>query len=79
MLHVPAHGGDGGRIVQAVPVDAVERENVVRIPENDAAPAQIGLMQAIAKLARGMRGDLTVRSVLGAGSTFTLRIPSLRR
>jgi signal transduction histidine kinase len=27
------------------------------------------------QLARAMRGDVTVSSVLGGGSTFTLRLP----
>ena len=52
-------------------------EPFVRVGETDAdRPEGTGLGLSISRdLARGMHGDLTVASVLGEGSTFTLTLP----
>jgi signal transduction histidine kinase len=67
---------DSGR---GIPASKLERifEPFVRIDTGYSRPTEgTGLGLAISRdLARAMRGDLTVESVLGEGSTFTLRLP----
>jgi signal transduction histidine kinase len=67
---------DSGR---GIPASKLERifEPFVRIDTGYTRPTEgTGLGLAISRdLARAMRGDLTVESVLGHGSTFTLKLP----
>ena len=67
---------DSGR---GIPAGKLERifEPFVRIDTGYSRPTEgTGLGLAISRdLARAMRGDLTVESVLGNGSTFTLKLP----
>ncbi|MEP6779765.1 MAG: ATP-binding protein [Gemmatimonadaceae bacterium] len=68
---------DTGRGIAAGDLDRVF-EPFVQVGEKAVSGTTgTGLGLAISRnLARGMRGDLTVESVLDAGSTFTLRLPS---
>ena len=67
---------DSGR---GIPAEKLERifEPFVRVDTGYSRPTEgTGLGLAISRdLARAMRGDLTVESVLGKGSTFTLKLP----
>lgn len=75
---VQMHVTDTGR---GIPTQELSRifEPFVQL-ERDSTPAQVqgvGLGLAISRqLARGMAGDLTVASTTGAGSRFTLTLPS---
>jgi signal transduction histidine kinase len=69
---------DTGRGIAA---DQLERvfEPFVQVDRQRTPASQqgIGLGLAISRdLARGMGGDLTARSTLGVGSTFTLTLPA---
>jgi signal transduction histidine kinase len=68
---------DSGIGVRAADVDRVF-DPFVQINRHLTTPAQqgVGLGLSISReLARGMNGDLTMRSVEGAGSTFSLTLP----
>ena len=73
------HVRDSGR---GIAVDQLEHifAPFVRVDTGYARPTEgTGLGLAISRdLARAMRGDLTVESTLGEGSTFTLRLPKRR-
>ena len=70
------HVSDTGR---GIPAEKLERifAPFVRIDTGYARPTEgTGLGLAISRdLARAMKGEITVKSVLGKGSTFTLRLP----
>jgi signal transduction histidine kinase len=67
---------DTGRGVPAEKLAAIF-DPFVQVDQRRArAQEGIGLGLSISReLSRAMRGDLTVESVLGAGSRFTLRLP----
>lgn len=78
---------DGGRVAVAItdtghgiPRDQLERvfQPFVQVDAKFTRTQEgTGLGLAISRdLARGMRGDLTVTSTVGRGSTFTLELPS---
>jgi signal transduction histidine kinase len=77
--HVSIHVRDSGR---GIADDQLENIFVpfVRVDTGYARTTEgTGLGLAISRdLARAMRGDLTVESRLGVGSTFTLRLPKRR-
>jgi signal transduction histidine kinase len=62
-----------------IPADRLQDifEPFVQVDRSLENPREgVGLGLAISRdLARGMHGDLTVKSVVGAGSTFTLELP----
>ena len=66
-----------------IPQSKLERifEPFVQLGEDSSARREgIGLGLAISRdLARGMGGDLRVRSVVGEGTTFTLRLPDAKQ
>jgi signal transduction histidine kinase len=74
VVHV--HVQDTGLGIAPDQLDAV-LEPFVRVGEADSHGSEgTGLGLSISRdLARGMHGDLDVRSVLGEGSTFTLTLP----
>ena len=75
-LGVHVHVQDTGRGIPASQLDAIFEPfvQVERGLTRQVSGSGLGL--AIARdLARRMRGDLTVRSTLGQGSTFTLTLP----
>ena len=67
---------------EGIAADALERvfEPFVQVDQRLTRPhAGVGLGLAISRdLARGMGGELTVESVVGVGSTFTLTLPDAR-
>jgi signal transduction histidine kinase len=70
------HVSDTGRGIPAEKCDQIFAPFVRVDTGYSRATEGTGLGLAISRdLARTMRGDLTVRSVLGEGSTFTLRLP----
>ncbi len=67
---------DTGRGIPADRLDAIF-DPFIQVHGEDSQGGGAGLGLAIAReLARGMRGDLTVESQLGAGSTFRLLLPA---
>jgi PAS domain S-box-containing protein len=85
-VEVVCHGGDGRVVVEVrdtgegIPAEETERifEPFVQLGRGlTSAHEGTGLGLAISRdLARGMDGDLTVRSTVGEGSTFTLTLPA---
>jgi signal transduction histidine kinase len=73
---VQLHVVDTGEGIPAGKLGAVF-EPFVQVHTGLTRPHEgVGLGLAISRdLARGMGGDLTARSTLGAGSTFTLSLP----
>jgi signal transduction histidine kinase/PAS domain-containing protein len=70
------HVEDSGIGIPAEKLDAVFEPFVQLRTHGTTTREGTGLGLAISRdLARGMGGDLTVRSTIGAGSTFTLRLP----
>ncbi len=76
---VLVHVRDTGRGIAPEKLEQIF-EPFVRIDTAYSRPTEgTGLGLAISRdLARAMRGDLTVESTLGKGSTFTLRLPKTR-
>jgi signal transduction histidine kinase len=73
IVHVTCR--DSGRGIPADKLEAIF-EPFVQVDRYAGERQGTGLGLAISRdLARGMRGDLTVRSELGRGSVFTVRLP----
>ena len=72
------HVSDTGRGIAADDLETIFDPFVqVRASRAGDAPQGVGLGLAISRdLARAMKGDLTVRSELGRGSVFTVRLPA---
>lgn len=70
------HITDSGRGIPSDMTESIFDPFVQVRHQSDAASEGIGLGLAISrKLARGLGGDLTVKSIAGKGSTFTVTLP----
>lgn len=76
---VTIHVMDTGRGIPAEKLEAIFEPFVQLLPRTDEARSGIGLGLAISReLSRAMGGDVAATSVVGDGSTFSLRLPAAR-